>query len=282
VDTFGLDPLRLDEQALSKAVLYFALGHSVNTVPSYLSAIQKVYTLSGAGDLPRSPVFKMFQAGVRRLFGAADEVVQIKAIQFAEMVTILDSLSWDDPADVCFGAQMLTAFFLALRTEDHTGGRLRWGDVFPQADYVQFKLAPGKSTKSFRRVAIAARSDHLDVRMWLGRLAAFIPAQYRGPEAPVFVSFAPSRDGFYRFLPLSRHAFIKRFKEAVRTVLGFDPHLYAGYSLRRGGVTALLSAGVPPAVIKRHVGWAPLSDAINAYYDHSGIAQMLLPTQALA
>jgi hypothetical protein len=97
----------------------------------------------------------------------------------------------------------------------------------------------------------------------------------------VFVSFAPSRDGVCRFLPLSRHVFIKRFKDAVRTVLGFDPHLYAGYSLRRGGVTALLSAGVPPTVIKRHVGWAPLSDAINAYYDHSGIAQMLIPTQAL-
>jgi hypothetical protein len=105
-DTFGLDPLRLDEQALSKAVLYFALGHSVNSVPSHLSALQKVYTFSDAGDLPRSPVFKMFQAGVQRLFGAADKVVQIKAIQFAEMVTILDSLSWDDPTDVCFNLEL--------------------------------------------------------------------------------------------------------------------------------------------------------------------------------
>jgi hypothetical protein len=153
VDTFGLDPLRLDEQALSKAVLYFALGHSVNTVPSYLAAIQKVYTLSGAGDLPRSPVFKMFQAGVRRLFGAADEVVQIKAIQFAEMVTILDSLSWDDPADVCFGAQMLTAFFLALRTEDHTGGRLRWGDAggrrFPSGGLRPVQVGPRQKHEIF-------------------------------------------------------------------------------------------------------------------------------------
>jgi hypothetical protein len=208
-------------------------------------------------------------------------VVQIKAISFSEIVTILTSLSWDDPTDVCFGAQMLTAFFLALRTEDHTGGRLRWGDIFPQQDYVKFKLAPGKSTRTFRTVAVAARSDAMDVRMWFGRLAAFVTASHRGLHCPVFVSFAPSRDGVRRFPPLSRHAFIKRFKESVRTVLGYDPHLYAGYSLRRGGVTALLSAGVPPAVIKRHVGWAPLSDAINAYYDHSGLAQMLLPTQAL-
>jgi hypothetical protein len=280
-EAFDLDPLRLDETSLAKVVLYFVLGHSVNSVPSFLSALQKVYTLSGAGELPRTPAFKMFQAGLVRLFGAADEVVQIKAISFSEVVTILRSLSWDSPEDVCFGAQMLTAFFLALRTEDHTGGRLLWGDIFPQDDYVQFRLAPGKSTRVFRKVAVAARSDNMDVRMWLARLASFVPPSHRAPNCPVFVSFAFSRDGVRRFPPLSRQAFITRFKSAVREVLGFDPHLYAGYSLRRGGVTALLSAGVPPAVIKRHVGWAPMSDAINAYYDHSGISQMLLPTRAL-
>ena len=67
----------------------------------------------------------------------------------------------------------------------------------------------------------------------------------------------------------------------MHRVLGYFPALYAGYSLRRGGVTAMLTAGAPVPAIKRHVGWRPMSEAIDLYYDHSGRYQMRLPTRYL-
>lgn len=281
-EIFEWEPLLLVEPELCRVVAHFTLGHTVNSVPSFLSAVQNLWDVAGAGKLPRGPVFKLFLRGLQRLLGAADEVVRIRALEFPHVIKIIAALSWDSPVDVCFGAQLLTAFFLALRTEDHTGGRLLWGDVYPQAaGHLEFRLPPGKSTRTFSHVMIAARADTLDVRTWLRRLAYFVPLDHRSLSHPVFVSFQASRDGTLRFPAVSRASFIYRLKIAVKDVLGFDPTLYAGYSLRRGGVTALIAAGVPAAVIKRHVRWAPMSEALNAYYDHSGVAQMLLPTQAI-
>jgi hypothetical protein len=99
-------------------------------------------------------------------------------------------------------------------------------------------------------------------------------------SSPVFVRVT-TVNGRRLISPLSRSKFIARFKLAVRDVLGYSPALYAGYSLRRGGVTEMLSHNVPLPVVKRHVGWAPTSDAPMAYYDHHGRLQMRIPTAAM-
>jgi hypothetical protein len=170
---------------------------------------------------------------------------------------------------------------LALRTEDHTDGRLRWGDVYPQLDgSVEFLLPPGKSVRRFRRVAIAARSGVLSAVGWLARLAEFLPASAKTHTSPVFVDVNVVW-GARKFVPRSRSVFIARSKQAVNEVLGFSPALYAGYSLRRGGVTEMLSSDVPLPIIKRHVGWSPTSDALMSYYDHHGRLQMRIPTQTM-
>jgi len=80
--------------------------------------------------------------------------------------------------------------------------------------------------------------------------------------------------------PLTRGAFTARLKAAVRTVLGLDPAFYSGYSLRRGGVTAMLESAPMPAV-KRHVGWAPDSNAIFTYFDHRSKRAMRLATSGI-
>lgn len=281
-EEFDLDPLLVSEDELCLVVAHFALGHTVNSVPPYLSALQDLFTSAGAGPLPRGPKFLLFCRGLKRLLGTADEVVRARALSLDDVARICASLNQRDPADVGFGLQMIFAFFLALRTEDHTGGRLRWGDVFPQRDgSVEFVLPPGKSVRTFRHVAIADRSDALDPLAWLRRHASNLPQEARAFNRPVFVDFAPGRGGVRRFPPLTRSRFIARLKRAVKEVLGFSPALYAGYSLRRGGVTEMLSRNVPMPVVKAHVGWVPTSDAPNTYYDHAGHVQMRLPTRAL-
>jgi hypothetical protein len=106
---------------------------------------------------------------------------------------------------------------------------------------------------------------------------ANVPEAYRGKNDPVFVSFMPAG----RIVIKSRSVFVAEFKLKVAAVLGCNPALYAGYSLRRGGVTEMLSAGVPLAIINAHVGWAPGSTAHRTYYDHTGRLQMRIATAAM-
>jgi hypothetical protein len=280
-EAFGLEPFQISEEELCLVVAHYAMGHTTTSVPGYLSALQNLYTSVGAGQLPKGPGFVTFLRGLYRLLGPADEVVRTRALGIDELETILRSLGVDDPNEVSFGAQLVVAFMLALRTEDHTDGRLRWGDVYAQADgSVEFLLPPGKSVHRFRRTAIAAKVGVLSAVGWLARLAEFLPPAAKGYNCPVFVHAYQARGGL-RFAPRSRSVFIARFKRAVSEVLGFSPALYAGYSLRRGGVTEMLTQNVPLPVVKRHVGWAPTSDAPMTYYDHQGRLQMRIPTAAM-
>jgi hypothetical protein len=280
-EDFNVDPLAPSEDDLALAAVCFTMGHTVNSVKSYMSAVQNLFDMHGAGPLPRGPGFVLACRGLRRLLGPADSVERTRALSAAELKRILRSLDRRKADDVCFGAELVVAFWLALRTEDHTAGRLRWGDVYPQRDgSVEFMLPPGKSVREFRHVAAAQRSDCLDPLTWLRRLARMLPADRRGPTCPVFVSFAKVR-GSQRFWPLTRGAFTARLKAAVHAVLGLDPAFYSGYSLRRGGVTAMLESAPMPAV-KRHVGWAPDSNAIFTYFDHRGKKAMRLATSGIS
>ena len=151
---------------------------------------------------------------------------------------------------------------------------------------MEFLLPPGKSVRRYRRVAISARKGQFDALTWLRELAAATPEWARAAHMPVFATFTPGQGGGHvgragSMLPVSRSMFIRRFKLSVETVLKCSAVLYAGYSLRRGGVTEMLMAGVPVPMIKRHVGWAPGSDAICGYYDHAGRFQMRMPTAAM-
>lgn len=234
------------------------------------------------GPLPRSFAFHSTVRGLRRLLGAADEVIRANALSLDEVRQLLESVDFSSPAQVGFGAQLLTAFFFALRTEDHCDGRLRIKDVHSLQDgSVLFVFPPGKSVRHFRHAVSARREDGLDLLRWLKAYLSFLPPAVKAPGLSLFVSFKPSSDGRLLYPPMSRAEFVESLKVSVGNVLGKSPVLYSGYSLRRGGATELIKAGVPLPVIKGHVGWAPSSNAIFSYYDHHGLDQMSLPTSRL-
>jgi hypothetical protein len=279
-EDFNVDPWCITEDDLSLAVVFFAMNHTCRSVPSYLSAIQNLWTTEGLGPLPRGVALKHTVKGLIRILGSADVVIRTKALLVEELKCIIDSLDATNPTDIVFACECITAFFLCLRTEDHVAVRLRWGDIYVQADgSVEFVLPPGKRVRYFRHVALAARSDSLDLLTWLIRLCALVPSRYRSPQSPVFISFTPDSRGRLHYHSITRRAFIQRFKVLVEEVLGFSPTLYAGYSLRRGGVTELLkNCGGHLPMVKRHVGWSKDSNAVYDYYSHEGKAQLLRPT----
>ena len=232
--------LVITEVELCRHCAHFVLGHSVQSLPSYMSVVTSLFASSGAdNELPRGRAYMQFCKGVMRLFGPADEVVRTRALGLEELLLILGQVNVMDMEQVCFAAQITVAFFLALRTdpEDHTDGRLRWGDVYPQADgSVEFLLPPGKSVRRFRRVTIAHREGLLSAITWLRLLVVLTPESDRGPDQPIFSTFKPATwTAPARFEPLSRSTFIFRFKESVRAVLKVDPVLYVGYSYDAAG-----------------------------------------------
>jgi hypothetical protein len=282
--TFKIEPFLLSENDLCMAISHFSLQHTVNSVPSYVSAIQKLFNETASGPLPRSFAYYSTIRGLRRLLGPADEVVRTTAISLPELALIIRSLNLNDPDEVCFGAESLTAFFFGLRAEDvHSDGRLRMQDIYPESDgSVLVVFPPGKSVRLFRHVACARREDGLDLLDWLKLLYSFLPPGAKAPRRAVFVSFKKGRDGKQHFPPVTRQEWISKFKDKVFKVLNRSPALYAGHSFRRGLATDLIAAEVPLPLIKSHVGWAPSSNAIFAYHDHAARRQKLLPTSKLS
>ena len=278
---FGLEPLAISEDELLRAMAHFVCGHTSGNVDSYASAIQSLWTEAGQGPLPRGQVFKLGMRGLKRIFESADEVVRMQALSLDNVAAMLRQLTFDSAEDVSFGAQLLVGFFLALRPEDYTDGRLRWGDFAIEVDgSVQFYLPPGKSSTTWRRVAVAKRTGVLNLAAWLTRLASFFPRSSRASTNPVFVSFVRLGQAV-PLSALSRAAFIARLKTSASSVTGEPKHCFAAYSLRRGAVTAMLMALVPMPIIKAHAGWTPDSQAIHLYYDHHGHEQQRMPTAAL-
>lgn len=283
-EEFGFDPLGLSEDQLCMLAMHFVLHNTIASVAGYMSALQHYYNIHAAGKLPRGPAFMLFMQGLKRLFAAADTVVRAKAITVPDLLAVVRSVDNSSASEVCFTAEVVTAFFLALRTEDHVAGRLRWGDVYAQADgSVHFMLPPGKSTSEFRFIPVAVRTDELDLLPWLRRLAQFVPAERLAPHCPIFVSFKRTRGGVCRYWPVSRTQFTSQLKLAVRLVLNYNPQLYSGYSLRRGFVTAVMSAPAPPpvAALNRHAGWTIESQQHKRYFDGTGLEQALMPSASL-
>jgi hypothetical protein len=262
-------------------MVHFVMGHTSGSLDSYASAIANLYLESGAGELPRGQIFKLGVRGLKRIFDSADEVVRMLALSLDDVADILRQLDFTVAEDVSFGTQVLVGFYLALRPEDYTDGRLHWGDFYIDRDgSVQFYLPPGKSSTTWRQVAVAARTGLLNLAAWLTQLATFFPNSARSPTRPVFVSFKRAGQAV-PLQALSRAKFIARLKKAASAVTGEPQHRFAAYSLRRGAVTAMLMARVPLPIIKAHAGWTADSQAIHLYYDHHGHEQQRMPTAAL-
>jgi hypothetical protein len=119
----------------------------------------------GNGPLPRGPGFLLAHKGLKRLLRAPDQVVQTRALELQHLRDVVTAADANDPDAVCMVAEMIIAFFLCLRTEDHVAGHLLWGDIYPQSNGdVHFWLSPGKSVDTYRLVGMVKRDDILDLK----------------------------------------------------------------------------------------------------------------------
>ena len=190
----------------------------------------------------------------------------------------LDCRYFEHARDWC---ACLLAFFGLLRVGEYMGGGLRRGDVKIAADCVSITIMRSKTSNVPVVVSVAARSDSLCPARALLDYLAFFPLLHLPQDdgCPLFLSRLRNNQPVIE--PMTEADFIASLRLLVRVALpGRDERRYAGHSLRRGGATALVLAGVPAAHIQQHGRWR--SDAYKRYIEYAlSPAVRLLATRAL-
>lgn len=191
-------------------------------------------------------------------------------IEFLLAIRVRMSESYIDRRD---WAAFTTGFFALLRKAELLA--LRWRDVKKIDKGAKIFVSISKTDPNSKGmfVHVASRSDVLCPVAALISLASIAEASI---DEDAFIFTATNRKSPTN-QPLSHAAFVKRIKKWVAEI-GLDPRDFSGHSLRRGGATALIRAGVTPELVQLQGRWR--SDAYKLYVQRSS-EQLLAITRAI-
>ena len=247
-------------------MILFVRSRAVTGLPGLLSAMDKYYAERDIALLPRGRLYTSTSRALIAIFGHADAPSPKRALSVSQLLAILPLLSPSSPADVCFWAMLTVAFWGLLRVSEYACGALRWSDLsFTPAGLV-IRIAKSKGVHTPVKIMLARRTDHLCpvAAMERTRLMAGPAAR---PSAPVF-SIAGRT--------VSKHEFNKSLEAVIRIADPASSGLISSHSCRRGGLTALMLAGVPIPFLQYHGRWQ--GDTFRKYLDKHFEATQLLPT----
>lgn len=155
---------------------------------------------------------------------------------------------------------------------EYTDGSLRTRDVRVFDWGVAITLPFSKTSITPVTINLARRDDAICPRAACVKYTSMLNHDSALGDTP-FLLLEP---GTCRALP--RDNFINALKMMVSLTLRLDPRGFSGHSLRRGGATALLEAGVSESLIAAHGRWRSL--AYRRYLEITP-ASRLLPTLML-
>lgn len=239
------------------AVVAFAHHRSVNSIPGYLSAIQKLSDDLGYGKLPRGIALDQTIKGLRNYFGGHDVVKPKVALSIEDLLAIRERLNMQHFESARVWCAITLAYFALLRVGEYADGALRLDCIRVSDAGIILTIPFSKTTRHEVEVRVARRDDILCPVLALQDYLSFLPTT-RSKTASLFVSSRSSSTAW------SRAAFATALKSCVK-LIGKDPRDFAGHSLRRGGCTALFLAGVSEAWICAHGRWRSL--AYRRYLD---------------
>ena len=264
-EAHGLPPTPPSYEAVGGYLCEWVASHngSTRTLIKVLSNIKVMATLKDYAWLPPRQALQLRRLVAQLRFEDTSEARRVSALRTATINTIIRPWPLRDTARLVeatllrFGAQAL------LRGAELTSG-LTAADVVwirhPKA--VQLRLTRTKCGRTGAGVFVTVARCHdplcgvrLLRRLWK-RLG--LDAQPRGYLFPAVGRGALDRTRAYSAVAL--RALIKRSVAQV----GLDPRSYANHSLRAGGATDLLSAGVADLFVKKAGRWR--SDAYQIYH----------------
>ena len=270
----------LSEHDLCLAMVAYAQSHKPTTYPQFASAVNNWSRTTFNVDLPRRQLYDNTVASLRNLYGNVDFSVPKAALTVEDLVAIysqLDTRYFEHARDWC---AILLAFFGLLRISEYMNAGLRVRHVQRVAAGLDVTVLCSKTSAAPATISVSCRNDILCPLRAFNGYYDFLKRLNlsQRQDDPLFVfRFG---NGVDRFMTDSQ--FVSVLRTHVKAAFpGRDASLYAGHSLRRGGATAMILAGVPEPVLKAHGRWS--SDTYQRYYDSAHNASVRLEaTRSLA
>lgn len=264
-DQQGRTALPATEQTLTAYVSHMiTAGRAPASIAQHVGAIRTRHRLAGFPGQPDTSRVRLLIRGYRR-DRAAEGQGERQATPFTPdslraVIDTLDLVSTTGRRD-----QLLLVLGFAGMLRRSELAALDVSDVVTVPEGIEVTVRMSKTDKDSQgRVTALPPASHPDVdpvaltAAWKAFLAA-----YGAPGGPLLRRV--TRDGHLtdrRMRPAAMNEVVQRL---VRDAGLPDPKGYSAHSLRAGGLTASLRAGVPLGVAARHGGWNPESPTPHRY-----------------
>ena len=265
---FGITPLPANGPTLCMFLQFMSRTiNSFKYLCNVMSSIKKLHQCTGyqliAGE---SLIVKAQLSGLRRILG--DIQIQKLPVTPGMLLHIYQLLNTSDTFHLCLWAAFTFGFFTFLRKSNIAAPSLKdfnpdkhltRGDIFVSQDMLLVKVRWSKTIQFKQRllllpVSAIPNSVLCPVKAY-SQLAIAVPACHNSPAFQYL-------DGAGRVTPLTHTVLVNSLKLILST-LGYNPQLYAGHSLRRGGATFAFQAGADHDLIRLQGDWA--SNAYQRY-----------------
>lgn len=244
-------------------ILYVFEGRKLSTLPVFLSAVNSFHIRSFDSAIPRSYLFKSTMAGLKHIFAGELQCEQANGLSMAVLASLGRSLSRSSAwSDWCWWCMLVFAFFGLLGISEYADGGLRQCHVVAFVDKVAITIPFSKTCPNQVTIDLVARPDILcpvrAYRLYVQHLGVVRSEA----NVPFFVSSLSARTA------VSAASFTTSFRSRLSAIKVADAAGYSGHSMRRGGFTEMLNAGVPVSVAQAHGRWRSLS--YQRYFDIVG------------
>lgn len=245
-------------------------GSSPNTISSRIGAIRTIHNLSGHAGQPAEDDALTLLRGYKRTRAeaglSADEARPFTRADLLAMVGTLDLSTFVGLRDRLL---LVLGFALMARRSELSG--LHLGDVAEVPEGLEVVVRTSKTDKKSdgRKVALPPASLPLicptvAFREYRDHLFTLVtdPAKL-APTTPLIRSVTKHGGPRANALPArSVWTVVQRTVAAANLPNAED---YSPHSLRAGGLTASLQAGMATGIAARHGGWSPTSPVVNTY-----------------
>jgi len=158
----GRDPgARISEECLAAAIIWFVRTRSVNSVGSYVAALQWFHTSWGYGPLPRGPIYTRVKRGLQQLFTPVDVVERKFALTLDHLYAIYNRINLHSFTDARNWAATTLGWFGLLRIREFCDARLRVRHVSITDEGLALTIAFSKTDRRPHTIRIARRNDSL-------------------------------------------------------------------------------------------------------------------------
>lgn len=261
----GIPPYcaRVSEFELCILIVAFTRFYSTNSIPTFLSALQRMSHDYGWGALPKGQLFRRVRKGLKNLFAGVDMKKQVATLFMDDLQAIISNLHTSPTSHRCPVTTTMKAILLfnwwcgARRSEVFECLTPSQVSLSPAGVRVTFPVHKGSYTPT--TACISRRLDDLDLHTALSDYVLVRQAQPTTRAGP----FLFQLDG----KPVKCEQFVDWLRGRIQATLGIDPSRFTNRSLRRGLASSMYEAGVPEPLIMHHGRWRSL--AVRDYLELS-------------